>query len=67
MERFDSADSDSVELMSYDFAYDSDFRFLLGQKRSYDSDSDSDSDSVAKNKTTLKTTAYKPRTTRAMW
>ena len=28
---------------AYDSAYDSDFWFSLGQKRSYDSDSDSDS------------------------
>ena len=43
--RSDSFDSDSVEL--YDSAYDSDFRFSLGHKRSYDSDYDSDCDSVA--------------------
>ena len=46
--RSDSSDSDSV---AYDSAYDSDFLFPLGHKRSYnsayDSDSDSDSDSVA--------------------
>ena len=38
--RSDSSDSDSVEL---DSAYDSDFRFSLGHKLSYDSDYDSDS------------------------
>ena len=43
--RSDSSDSDSVELMT--LAYDSDFRFSLGHKLSYDSDYDSDSDSVA--------------------
>ena len=32
---------------SSDSAYDSDFRFSLGHKLSYDSDYDSDSDSVA--------------------
>jgi len=32
---------------AYDFAYESDFRFSLGYKRSYHSDHDSDSDSVA--------------------
>ena len=33
--------------LTYDSAYDSDFRFSLGRKRSYDSVSDSDYDSVA--------------------
>ena len=32
---------------AYDFAYDSDIRFSLGHKLSYNSDYDSDSDSVA--------------------
>ena len=42
--RSEFSDSDSVEL---DSAYDSDFRFSLGRKRSYESVSDSDYDSVA--------------------
>ena len=42
--RSESSDSDSVEL---DSAYDSDFRFSLGRKRSYKSVADSDYDSVA--------------------
>ena len=33
--------------LTYDSAYDSDFRFSLGRKCSYDSVSDSDYDSVA--------------------
>ena len=32
---------------AYDFAHDSDFRFSLGRKLSYDLDYDSDCDSVA--------------------
>ena len=40
--RSDSSDSDSVELM-YDSAYDSDIRFSVGRKLSYESDCDSDS------------------------
>ena len=40
--RSDSSDSDSVELPD-DSAYDSDIRFSLGHKLSYDSDYDSDS------------------------
>ena len=42
--RSDSSDSDSVELLT---AYDSNFLFSLGRKRSYDSDYDSDYGSVA--------------------
>ena len=37
--RSDSSDSDSVELIAYGSAYDSDFRFSLINKVSYDSDS----------------------------
>ena len=43
--RSDSSDCDSIELC--DSAYDSNFRFLLGRKLSYDSVYDSDYDSVA--------------------
>ena len=39
---------------AYDSAYDSDFWFSLGHKRSYYSDYDADCDSVAKRKTVLR-------------